>query len=94
MSGTARRPGDSQNRFRHRPKALIVNLSPEVAVVLGVLAAVQITLDVIALVDLYRRPVSQVRTGNKWAWVAIILLINLLGAILYLTVGRLGSKEP
>ena len=59
-----------------------------VLVVLGVLAVVQITLDVIALVDLYRRPVKQVVLGNKWIWVAIVLLVNTVGAIIYLVVGR------
>jgi len=39
-------------------------------------------------VDLVRRPVDRVALGNKWVWVAIILLVNLLGAILYLAVGR------
>ena len=57
-------------------------------VALGVLAFVQITLDVIALVDLYRRPVKQVVLGNKWIWVAIVLLVNTVGAIIYLVVGR------
>ena len=57
-------------------------------VALGVLAVVQITLDVIALVDLYRRPVEQLVFANKWIWVAIILLANPLGAILYLLIGR------
>jgi NADH:ubiquinone oxidoreductase subunit 6 (subunit J) len=59
-----------------------------VLVVLGVLAVVQITLDVIALVDLYRRPVKQVVLGNKWIWVVIVLLVNTLGAIVYLVAGR------
>jgi hypothetical protein len=57
-------------------------------VALGVLAVVQITLDVIALVDLYRRPVKQVVFGNKWIWVAIVLLVNTVGAIIYLVIGR------
>lgn len=57
-------------------------------VALGVLAVVQITLDVIALVDLYRRPVKQVVFGNKWIWVVIVLLVNTLGAIIYLVAGR------
>jgi hypothetical protein len=26
--------------------------------------------------------------GKKWIWVAIILLVNMLGAILYLVIGR------
>ena len=56
-----------------------------IAVVVGL---IQVALDAIALVDLYRRPKEQVALGNKWAWIAIILLVNLLGAILYLLVGR------
>src|SRR5450759_3322394 len=39
-------------------------------------------------VDLYRRPVERVVLGNKWIWVAIILLVNTLGAIIYLGAGR------
>jgi len=57
-------------------------------VALSVLALVQITLDVIALLDLYRRPTEQVVLGNKWIWVAIVLLVNTIGAILYLAAGR------
>lgn len=59
-----------------------------VVVVLGVVAIIQLTLDVIALIDLYRRPVDRVALGNKWIWVAIIVLVSLVGAILYLTLGR------
>jgi len=55
---------------------------------LGVLIIVEIALDVIALVDLYRRPVDQVVFANKWIWLAIILLVNTVGAIIYLVVGR------
>ncbi|HSO93351.1 MAG TPA: PLDc N-terminal domain-containing protein [Candidatus Dormibacteraeota bacterium] len=54
---------------------------------LAALALVEIGLDLVALVDLYRRPTLQVVMGNKWIWVAIILLVNLLGPILYLAVG-------
>jgi hypothetical protein len=57
-------------------------------IILGVLAVAEIALDVVALVDLFRRPVSQVALGNKWVWVVIIILINLVGAILYLAIGR------
>jgi heme/copper-type cytochrome/quinol oxidase subunit 4 len=59
-----------------------------VLVVLGLLAVAQITLDVVALVDLYRRPNQQVVFGNKWIWVVIVLLVNTLGAIIYLVAGR------
>ena len=68
--------------------AQLSDLPVGVLVVLGVAGLVQLTLDVVALVDLVRRPVDRVAMGNKWVWVAIILLVNLLGAILYLVVGR------
>jgi hypothetical protein len=64
------------------------DLPTGVVVVIAVIAVIQVTLDVVALIDLYRRPVDRVALGNKWIWVAIILLVNLLGAILYLAVGR------
>jgi hypothetical protein len=59
-------------------------------VVLAVLVVAEITLDVIALVDLNRRPVDQVIFANKWIWLAIILLVNSfsLGAIIYLLAAR------
>jgi phospholipase D-like protein len=66
----------------------LASISPPVLVALGVLGLIEIGLDVFALIDLYRRPKAQVVTGNKWIWVAIVLLVNLLGAILYLAVGR------
>lgn len=59
-----------------------------VLIALGAVLVIQLTLDVIALVDLYRRPVERVALGNKWVWVAIIILVSLLGAILYLAIGR------
>jgi len=57
-------------------------------VALIVLGVAQLTLDVIALVSLYKRPIDQVALGNKWVWVAIIALVSLLGPILYLVAGR------
>lgn len=59
-----------------------------VLVVVGVLVVAQITLDAFALVDLYRRPTEQVVFGNKWIWVAIVLLVNTIGAIIYLAAGH------
>jgi hypothetical protein len=57
-------------------------------VALAVLIVAEIILDVIALVDLYRRPVERVVFGNKWIWLAIILLVNTVGAIIYLLAAR------
>jgi Phospholipase_D-nuclease N-terminal len=63
-------------------------------VALGSLIVVQLTLEIIALIDLYRRPVQLLMFGNKWIWVAIVILVNTLGAILYLLVGRKGAPLP
>jgi hypothetical protein len=68
--------------------ARLSTISTPVLIVLAAIALVEIGLDLVALVDLYRRPTPQVVIGNKWIWVAIILLVNLLGPILYLAIGR------
>lgn len=64
------------------------SLPAGVFVVLGVVLLIELALIVTALVDLVRRPLDQVTLGNKWVWVAIIVLVNLIGPILYLVVGR------
>lgn len=63
-------------------------LPPGLLVGLAVLLLVELTLDVVALVSLVRRPVERVALGNKWVWVAIIILLNLIGPILYFAIGR------
>jgi hypothetical protein len=63
-------------------------------IVLAAVALVEIGLDLVALVDLYRRPTAQLVIGNKWIWVAIILLVSLLGPILYLAIGRKPAPAP
>ncbi|MEO5534630.1 MAG: PLD nuclease N-terminal domain-containing protein [Pseudolysinimonas sp.] len=75
------------------PNLDLSSISPGVWAILGVLAVVQIALDVVALVSLARRPRASVTFGNKWIWVAIILLVNMIGAILYLAIGR-ASAPP
>jgi hypothetical protein len=50
------------------------------------LVIIELTLVVIALVDLIRR--QEVKYLPKWGWALIILLINLIGPILYLIIGR------
>ena len=64
------------------------SLPTGVLVLLGLVLVLEIVLDVIALVDLYRRPIERVALGNKWVWVVVIVLVNLIGSILYLAVGR------
>lgn len=50
------------------------------------LLIIQLILIVIALVDLIRR--EEVKYLPKWGWALIILLINLIGPISYLIIGR------
>ncbi len=50
------------------------------------LLIIELVLLVIALVDLIRR--QEVKYLPKWGWALIILLINLIGPILYLIIGR------
>jgi len=59
-------------------------------VVLGVVAIVQLSLQITAFVDLYKRPSDRLTIANKWIWVALILLLSSggIGAIVYLVAGR------
>ena len=49
------------------------------------LFVIQLGLIVFALVDLNRRVVAR---GPKWAWVLVIVFINIIGPIVYFVVGR------
>jgi 4-amino-4-deoxy-L-arabinose transferase-like glycosyltransferase len=68
--------------------ASLSTLPTAVLVGLAALVVVELALDVVALVDLYRRPSERVVGENKWLWVAIIVLVSLFGAIIYLAAGR------
>jgi hypothetical protein len=71
-----------------KPNVDVSSLPAGVLVVLGLVLLAELALAVIALVDLVRRPRVRVTFGNKWVWVAIIVLVNLVGPILYLAIGR------
>lgn len=55
---------------------------------IGLFVVVQIGVEVYALVRLLKTPDEQLVFGKKWPWVLIILLINLVGAIVFLAAGR------
>ncbi len=55
------------------------------------LVAVQIGLLVWALVDM-SKPERRVRGDSKLVWVLVVVLVNLIGPILYLTIGREGEQ--
>ncbi len=54
--------------------------------IIAPLFAVQLIVQVVALVDLYRR--EQVTGGKKWIWVLVIVFGEILGAIIYFIFGR------
>ena len=54
---------------------------------ISIAASIQMALLASALVDLVRRPKSQVRGGRKWAWVPV-LFVNFIGPIAYFLFGR------
>jgi hypothetical protein len=49
---------------------------------------VQLSVEIYALVKLFRTPDEQLVLGKKWPWVIIILFVNLVGAIVFLVAGR------
>lgn len=66
-------------------------LDPRVRQLIVVTAAVEGALKTAALIDLGRRPSSEIK-GSKLGWVAAILLINAAGAVpvIYFRYGRRG----
>ena len=62
-----------------------MNLGQLVALVIP-LVLVQLGLVAFALYDLVRR--ERVRGDNKWVWGIIIVVVNIIGPILYLLLGR------
>ncbi len=68
--------------------AVYGSIPAPILIIVVVLALLEIGLAIFALVDLYRRPTDRVALANKWIWVAIILLVNLVGPIVYLAIAR------
>lgn len=58
-----------------------------VLIVFGVLGVLELALAVVALVVLVRTPKTRV-TLPKWGWALLIIFINVIGSILFLTIGR------
>ncbi|HHU68488.1 PLDc N-terminal domain-containing protein, partial [Corynebacterium sp.] len=53
------------------------------------LAVAQVTLLVVALTVLLRTPTDRLSKGlGRWGWAAVVIVANLIGPILFLTLGR------
>ncbi len=58
---------------------------PRLILLLLPVILVQIGLMIFALVDVIRRPVVR---GPKWAWILVIVFVNIIGPIIYFVAGR------
>lgn len=52
------------------------------------LIVIELILKVVALLDLRRRTNDEVRFGERWVWLLIILLVSTLGPVTYLVWGK------
>lgn len=66
----------------------LASLPTPALVALIVAIAVQLALQLTALIRLARTPRDLVVLDRKWPWVLIILLANMVGAIVFLIAGR------
>lgn len=57
----------------------------QLLLLLSPIIIIQLVLIIIALWDLIKREKTK---GPKWLWVVIILLVNFIGPIIYLVIGR------
>ena len=68
------------------PTAADVIMPSGALVALIVIGVIELALAVFCIVDIVRRPA--VLGDRKWVWIVIVALFNLVGAIIYLAVGR------
>lgn len=47
-----------------------------------------LALQFLAIVNLFNRENSEIWGGNRWSWLILILLTNLIGSTLYLVVNQ------
>lgn len=74
--------------------ALTLSHNPAVVALVVVIALVNVALAVVSLVSLIPRPAAAIRFHNRWIWVALILLVNVIGSLLYLAFGRIDAPLP
>lgn len=74
---------------------LLLNLNIPTSTLLSLvlpLAALELILVIVALVDLIRREPSRVN-GNKIVWALIIILVSTIGPICYFILGRKEQED-
>ncbi len=49
---------------------------------------IQVVFQIIAIVDLSRRPHEEIRGGSKALWVIIIIIFEILGPVIYFVFGK------
>ena len=59
-----------------------------------ILAIVALGLVIFALIDLAQVPAAEVRGGSRFLWLLAILLLPVVGAVLWLFLGRARDDEP
>jgi len=80
----------------HTPALASLDLphSPAFVALVVVFALVNVALAIVSLVSVIPRPAEAIRFHNRWIWVALILLVNVLGSLLYLAFGRIDAPLP
>jgi Mn2+/Fe2+ NRAMP family transporter len=78
---------------RGRDVEVFEGIGTGLLVALGALVLVQVTLQVIAIVQLVKTPAQRVSIGGrKWVWALIILLGQIVGPLIWFFLGR--TTEP
>jgi len=57
-------------------------------VLIALAIVVEVALLLWALIDLIKRPEAEILGGRKWPWILLAALVNVIGPILYLAIGR------
>jgi hypothetical protein len=60
----------------------------------GFFVVLSLALTLFAFVECAMRDDSQVRKLPKWGWLLLIVLVAPFGAIGYLAIGRIGTRQP
>lgn len=65
----------------------------DILLLVAPLIVIQLALQIAAGINLYRRPVEEVRWNNKLVWALIIIFGELIGSIVYFVIGRIEAPE-